>query len=353
MQVKVSALKSELAWANRFSEAKSTIPILQNVLFEASGQNLTLTGTDLELAGITRVHGSGKGKWSVSVPVKKLIAYLGKVDEPEVELSTEANTLTVSHGAASTTISGMSKESFPELPTSPEATITLRGLPLAIKRTSFAISKEESRFTLNGALLEVEGDTGRLVATDGRRLSLAPITVKGAPKLTALIPLAALTEVARMDEDSAFAANEDHTFFSWGQRRMIARKLVGTFPDYHRVLRDEYPAHVMIPVTATLKTLERVALYADERSNAVRFKIADGNLTISASTVEGGSANGTVTVQPGEGIPLTIGLDAHYVHDFLTRTDLQFCSFAYSGGKSMVELATGDGWRMALMPLKI
>lgn len=365
MQISARDLAAELLWCQRFIWKKSTIPILQNVLFEVQGNRLTLTANNLEFGGITALEGRGKKKgWAVTIPVGKLIKYLGNVDEDEVTLApTEAHWLEVKHGTAATKIAGMSKESYPELPTPPpEPQIMLGGLAVAIDRTAFAVSPEESRFTPNGMLLEGEKDEARLVATDGHRISVAPFPVKGAPKFRALIPKKALLEAARLVGDCGFSQNDDFVFLDYGQRKILTRKLTGTFPDIERVIPKDIPNHVMIPVKATLKTLDRVALYADARSRAVRFNIVGANtpgaaytLTAFASCVEDGEATGDVTIQPGTGGagPLEIGLNADYVKEFLSRNDEEFVAFGYSDNKSSIEFITGGRWCYLLMPIRI
>jgi len=355
MQLQTKPFIHELSWVQRFIEKKTTIPSLSNVLFQADGKRLTLTATDLEVGGITTLEGTGRSKWAVTAPVKNIIKYLGKIDEPEITLSVaDGNVLVVEHGSGTTRARGMSVEAFPELPAAPATTITLRGLPLAIQRTLFAISKVESRFTLNGALLELTADKSALVATDGHRLSLAPVrTTNVSERVKALIPSKALKEAGALEGDCSFSADKDHVFFSWGQRRIVTRKLTGNFPEYQRVQRQEYPGHVMLPTRSTLKLLERVAVCADERSRATRFTLKDGKLTIFASTVESGEAEGSVAVQPGEGEGLVIGLNCDYVSDFLKVTDNQFVSFAYVDGKTQVEFGTGEGWRYTLMGMRI
>ena len=375
MILNTKSFRAELEWAQKFIEKKTSLPILTMVLFQADGKLLTLTATDtdLEVGGVTSVDGAGKGKWAVAVPVAKLIKYLAKVDDPEVTLATtDRHQLVVTHGASSkTTIDGMSKESFPELPTPPKERAKIGRLDLAIERVLFAISKEESRFTLNGALLEINGDDGKLVGTDGHRLSLAPVQVKGAPKVRAIIPKKALFEAGKLEGDCTFSMDEDHVFMAFGQRRIIARKLKGNFPDYERVLVHDFPNHVMLPVKTTLKTLARVAVYADERSRTVRFTVEDGKLTIYAQSLEAGEAGeaeGTIQTQPGEsdGKPLIAGYNADYISDFLSRTDFQYIAFCwqsdtqaegsdkvYTAASKMIALTTQDGWQVGIMPLRI
>ena len=365
MQIPTQILRKELEWVQRFIENANTIPILKDILFEADGPRLTLTGTDLEIGGITevlversKIHKAEK--WAVAVPVGKLIKYLAKVDEPEVTLTTADNWLTLTHGAAVSKTAGMSKDSFPELPKLPEAQATLGHLSIAIDRTIFAVSAEESRFTLAGALLEIDEDEARIIATDGHRLSLHPLQAKGKAKLKALIPTKGLREVGRFEDDCQFSTDEEHTFFNWGQRRIIARKVKGNFPDYERVLPKDFLSHIFLPVKATLKVLDRVALYADERSHAVRFEISGDapngpfKLTIRASSVEDGSAEGSIPVKTGEVThPVEIGFNASYVSDFLSLAGQQFVAFSWRDEKGGCLLSTDSGWLYLLMPQRI
>lgn len=373
MNVSTKALRDELAWVKKFTETKASIPILTNALFEVDGGRLTLTTTDLEVAGITSVECSAGEQWNVTAPIAKLIQYLAKVDEPEVTLTTAENWLSVKHGAHGTRIAGMSKDSYPELPKATPTMAVLRRLPLAVERTAFAISSEESRFTLNGALLEIENDQARLVTTDGHRLSLAPLVAKSTePSIRALIPKFALVEAGKLGDGCEFSMDKDHLFLNWGQRRIVARKLSGNFPDYHRVMPAEMANHVFVPVKTMLRTVDRVATFADERSHAVRLQV-NGNVKVFASSVEQGEAEGSFPYKAGEitGAPFDIGLNAKYVSDFLSRTDqgnIALCWQAdepdtvedgvvvrkgIKGNTKAIVLATADGWRIAIMPMRI
>lgn len=371
MEVQTVALRKELEWLNHFIEKKTTIPILSNVLFEADGKRLKLTATDLEIGGITSIAGTGKGKWSTIAPIAGLIKYLKKVDEDTVTLSAdEIHWLTLTHGPGKSRTAGMSKDSYPELPAAPPATAWLFNLPQAIDRTLFAVSADESRFTLNGALLEINESTAQMVATDGHRLALAPVKVKCASKIKALLPKKFLALASKMEGDCALAVNDAHSFLDYGQRQMVSRKLEGNFPGWSRVMANDMPNHAVIPVKSTLKTLERVAVYADERSHAVVFSLEDGKLTIKAKSVECGEAEGSVPIQGGEYVPLPeYGLNANYVSDFLTRTEAQSVAFCYMNdgepdGNGNIpphsravaqscQFATSDGWRYCVSPMRI
>jgi DNA polymerase III subunit beta len=352
MEVQTTELLAELQWTARFIEKKSTIT---NVMFVADGGRLTLTATDLEIGGITSIAGT-PDKWAITAPAQKLINYLCKIDEPTVNIfPNPGNLLTVEVGQDKIRVSGMSSENFPVLPTFPERLFSIRNLPQAAERTAFAISSEETRFSLTGALLEVIGGVGKMVATDSHRLALAPLRITAAEdcKFRALIPKKPLLEGARLEEgDCGLSMDEEHIFMDFGQRRIVSRKLKGNFPDYPRVLRAEYPSHAIIPVKRFLKTLERVAIWADARSRAVRFTFVDGACRMFASSVEEGEAGGVVPVGIAEGSnPVEIGLNADYVIDVLSRTDAQSIGYAWQDEKSVSEFVSKDGWRTAIMSI--
>src|SRR5581483_1459034 len=171
-------------------------------------------------------------------------------------------------------------ESFPELPQMPEplAEIPLSVLSQMIASTIFAISAEESRFTLNGALLILK-DTGLLmVATDSHRLSMVERQVD-LPGLhgsfRALLPRKAMSEIQKLASDDStkqieFSGNENHLCFRIDKRLLLSRKLTGNFPDYERVLPKEHPQTLVISREELKAAIERVAQFADERSRAIR-----------------------------------------------------------------------------------
>src|ERR1700722_6515305 len=167
-------LVRELSLSQGVVEKKTTIPILSNVLLEASGDRLYLTATDLELGLRTSCPAKGKKEGSGTKRGKKLLSYVRLLPDADISIKfAENHWASLTCGRSRTRIAGMSRESFPELPTMPEtvARIGVKQLTAMITRTMFAISMEESRFTLNGALLLL-GDKGlTMVATDGHRLA--------------------------------------------------------------------------------------------------------------------------------------------------------------------------------------
>jgi len=352
MQLSTKAFTSELEWAARFIEKKSTIPILHNVLLEAERGRLKLTATDLEIAGVTEVEATGKDKWKLTVPAGLTLKYLKRLGNGQVDIEPWGTTgyVTITHGTDEARIAGMSNESYPELPKL-TATATAGGLTKAIPRTAFAISTEESRFTLNGALLESNDTGARLVATDGHRQSYAPITYKGEP-IRALIPRRALTEISHLKADEvAVGYDDDHLLLEHGNRHIISRKLTGNFPDYNRILPSNYRGFCQLTGADVLAVLQRIDVFCDERSHATQWKVEGGTLTIQASVSETGSAKGSVPVV-GNGEGIAIGLNGHYAMDVL-RLNEGPIAFCYNQPDNAMEFLNGDGWRVVCMPMRV
>src|SRR6202167_6337230 len=288
-------LVRELNLSQGVVEKKTTIPILSNVLLEADGNRIVLTATDLEL-GIrcscpARVKKSGAG----TVPARRLLDYVRLLSEGDVQIKIQENHwANLTSGRSKTRIAGMSRESFPELPKMPAtlAEIPLGVLASMIGKTVFAISSEESRFTLNGALLVLKKGGLIMVATDGHRLAMCESSgelpgITGAYR--ALLPRKAMQELQKLAGESdpaaivRFSGDDNHLFFELGDRLLLSRKLTGNFPDYERVLPKEQPNSVTLEREEFRSTIERVSQFSDERSRAIRVRVEAGEVKAHSS----------------------------------------------------------------------
>jgi DNA polymerase-3 subunit beta len=364
-----SDLVRELALSQGVVEKKSTIPILANVLLEASGEQLTLTATDLEL-GIrcvcpARVKKSGSG----TIPAKKLMDYVRLLPEGEINLKFGENQwASITAGKARTRIAGMSRESYPELPEVPPvlAEIPVKTLAAMIQRTIFAISAEESRFTLNGALLMVKPDGLTMVSTDSHRLAAveAPVVLEmgeGKP-FKALLPRKAMNELLRLSNEAdadaklRFTGDENHLFFELGERLLISRKLTGNFPDFERVLPKDHPNAITMNRDELRSCLERVMQFADERSRAIKFRAADGEVLLHSSLSDTGESEESLNVTYS-GPKVDIGFNAQYLLEFLRAGDESQVTFHFKDAGSAGELRPiGDSplkYRYVVMPMRI
>jgi DNA polymerase III subunit beta len=362
-------LVRELSLSQGVVEKKTTIPILSNVLLEARDDKVILTATDLELGIRCSCPAKVKKEGAGTVPARKLLDYVRLLPDAELTVKfMENHWAHLTCGRSRTRMAGMSRESFPELPQMPEAVaeIPVKLLSTMIARTSFAISMEESRFTLNGALLLLKPDSMTMVATDGHRLAYVESSVDGgmvSKPFRALMPKKAMGEIVKLGDDSGadgkaiFAGDDNHLFFQIGERLLLTRKLTGNFPDYERVLPKDNTLTATLVKDDVRAAIERVAQFADERSKAIRVKFVNGEVQIFSSSVETGESEETVPSQY-EGPDMDIGFNAQYLLDFLRVIGQSEVAFELKDPKSAGELRpAGEGikdqYRYVVMPMRI
>lgn len=361
-------LVRELNLSQGVVEKKTTIPILSNILVEADRDRIVLTATDLEL-GIrvscpARVKKAGAG----TIPARRLLDYVRLLPESDVQVKTLDNHwASIVSGRSRTRIAGMSRESFPELPVMPPvlAEMPIGVLGGMISKTIFSISTEESRFTLNGALMVLKKGGIVMVATDGHRLAMVESTeelpgVTGAYR--ALLPRKAMMELQKLAGDSdpaavvRFSGDENHLFFELGERLLLSRKLTGNFPDYERVLPKEQPHSVTINKDEFRGSIERVAQFSDERSRAIRVHVGPGEMKIHSSVSDTGDSEESIPVTY-DGPPVEIGFNAQYLLDFFRAVGTDEVRFLFKDAHSAGELRAGgegaDQYRYVIMPMRI
>ena len=323
-----SVLLNELSTTQGVVERKTTIPILSHLLVEVQGSQLTITATDLELSIRTSCEAKIKKEGAGTIPAKKLLELVRLLPEGEIKVKLlENHWVEIVSEKKKYKLVGMAKENFPVLPVMPH---TLVKIPAAIlenliRKTKFAISMEESRYTLNGGLLILKPETLAMVATDGHRLALAETDHKltglnGEVKL--LIPKKAMDEVEKLSvaagSDAAieFAKDESHLFFQVGHRLLISRILTGQFPNYEAVLPRDNTKSVVIERAELSDAVRRVSQLADQRSHAVKLAVSKEGMEISASSPEYGEAKESIEKE-FKGEPIAIGFNASYMLDFL------------------------------------
>ncbi|MBS1872006.1 MAG: DNA polymerase III subunit beta [Acidobacteria bacterium] len=367
--VSKSDLVKELNLSQGVVEKKTTIPILSNVLVEAAEDRIVLTATDLEL-GIrcscpAKVQRAGAG----TIPAKRLLDYVRLLPDADVSVKLGDNQwASLVCGRSRTRIAGMSRENFPELPDMPDkiADLPVKALVSMIAKTIFAISTEESRFTLNGALLLLKNKGLTMVATDGHRLSMAEYEIPFpdiAGSYRALLPRKAMGEILKLageagpDGTIAFAGDDNHLFFQLGGRLLLCRKLTGNFPDFERVLPKDQPHSIILAKDELRGAIERVSQFADERSRAIRLRLSPGEAKIHSSISETGESEESLPVEY-DGETVEIGFNAQYLLDFLRVIPQDQLTLRFKDANSAGELRP-DGesvdynYRYVVMPMRI
>jgi DNA polymerase-3 subunit beta len=362
-------LVRELNLSQGVVEKKTTIPILSNILLEAKGGRVFLTATDLELGIRCSCPAKVKKEGAGTVPAKRLLDYVRLLPDTDLTIKfLENHWASIICGRSRTKMAGMSRESFPELPQMPEATnrISTAMLSSMISKTIFAISMEESRFTLNGALLLIRPEGVVMVSTDGHRLAYVEnVAENGAEnrQFRALVPKKAMSEILKLSQEAEadattiISGDDNHLFFQFGDRLLITRKLTGNFPDYERVLPKDHNQVVTLQRDEIKSAVERVSQFADERSRAIRVQFGPGEVKVFTSSVETGESEESVPATY-TGPEIDIGFNAQYLLDFLRAISQEQVSFELKDQKSAGEMRpAGDvgsyRYRYVVMPMRI
>jgi DNA polymerase-3 subunit beta len=364
-------LLRELTAAQSVVERKTTIPILSNFLFEAAEGVLTITATDLDQSLRTSCAAKVKKAGACTIPARKLYDYIKLLPDGDISMKLMDNHwVQIRAGRSNTKMVGMARANFPQVAEFPSAgsyKISAPSLANMIAKTIFAISNEESRYTLNGALLVLKAESMAMVATDGHRLahiekhgeSLAGISGE---KRT-LIPRKALSELqgllANTEAETIDFADDDQTlFFKIGGRVLTSRKLTGQFPNYEAVLPRDNTKFVIVRSEDLMSSIQRVAQFADERSGAIKIRLEQNELKLSASSTDAGESEDIIET-PYNYDPLVVGFNSQYLIDFLKATGetgevrLEFKD-AQSAGQMRPEDASDEvKYRYILMPMRI
>jgi len=372
MEITVSKVEllRELSATQGVVERKTTIPILSNYLFEASGDRLSLTATDLDLSLRTSCNAKVKKEGSCTIPARKLHDYVKLLPDADITIKMlENHWVSIRCGRSNTKMVGMARSNFPSLPVFPTAGVVkipaqvLRGM---IARTSFAIANEESRYTLNGALMVLKPESITMVATDGHRLAHVERSgekfegVSG--ELKTLVPKKAMDELRSLvdaDQDVEtidFAKDDSTLFFRIGPRLLTSRQLTGQFPNYEAVLPKDNNKSVPLHGADLAAAIARVSQFADERSRAVRLKLEKGELKLSASSTETGESEDSIETDYN-GETLTIGFNAQYITEFLKATGSGDVRLELKDAQSAGQLRPAEGedykYRYIVMPMRI
>src|SRR2546423_7255165 len=371
MEITVSKfeLLRELTATQGVVERKTTIPILSNYLFEAAGDKLSLTATDLDLSLRTAANAKVKKEGACTIPARKLYDYVKLLPDADITIRLlENHWVSIRCGRSNTKMVGMARSNFPALPVFPTAGVVK--IPSAVLRsmiakTCFAIAHEESRYTLNGALMVLKAESITMVATDGHRL--AHIERSGekfdgvSGEMKTLVPKKAMDELkSLLDSTDAetidFAKDESTLYFRIGQRLLTSRQLTGQFPNYEAVLPTANSKSITLHCEELSQAISRVAQFADERSRAVRIRLEKGELKLSASSTETGESEDSLEIDYN-GDTLTIGFNAQYILDFLKAAGSGDVKLELKDPQSAGQLRPAESedykYRYIVMPMRI
>jgi DNA polymerase-3 subunit beta len=366
--VRKTDLLRELQLFQGIVERKNTIPILANVLMDAKGDEVTLLATDLEVGLRSKCAATITKGGSATLPAKKFYEIVKSLPDTDIRIADDKNGVKIAADRFESRMQTLPREDFPSLP-EPGGAATSALARSAVKemvsKTAFAITGEDTRYFLNGALFVLRPGDMSLVATDGHRLALVNMTRDGGPKaadeVKAIFPKKTLGELARLlmegdGEDVSYERGENHLFFHVGPRLLISRMIDGQFPAYERVIPKGNDKHIEFERDRLTNAVKRVQILSNERSRAVKIQIDKGKVEITSSSPDIGEARETLPVDYS-GSSMQICFNAQYVLDFLSAVTTDIVSLDLKDEVSQAVMkpvgAEGYDYTYVIMPMRV
>jgi DNA polymerase III subunit beta len=366
--VRKNDLLRELQFFQGIVERKNTIPILANVLMEAKGDQVSFLATDLEVGLRSRCTATVSKSGALTLPAKKFYEIIKALPETDIRIAEDKGGVKVAADRFDSRMQTLPREDFPTLPESggaPSATLPRAALKEMVAKTQFAITGEDTRYFLNGALFVLRPTSMSLVATDGHRLALVTVprdskASKDADEVKAILPKKTLGELARLlqegDDDISYERGENHLFFDVGGRLLISRMIDGQFPAYERVIPKGNDKHIEFERDRLTNAVKRVALLSNERSRAVKIQIDKGKVDVTSSSPDLGEAKETLPVEYA-GPAMQICFNAQYVLDFLSAVSTDVVALDLKDEVSQAVMtpvgAEGYDYTYVIMPMRV
>lgn len=361
--VRKNDLLRELQLFQGIVERKNTMPVLANVLLRAEGEQVELVATDLDVGlRSTCAAQSLTNPGTLTLPAKKLFEIVKALPETDIRIEQNRSGVTVAAERFESHLSSLPADDFPQLPGSGESVASLSrdAIKQMVAKTMFAITGEDTRYYLNGALFVLEPTSMSLVATDGHRLALVTVPGEtGATTNKALLPKKTMQELSRLlgegEGDVQYERAENHLFFTVGGRRLFSRMIDAQFPAYERVIPKNNDKIVEFERDRLTSAIRRVALLSNERSRAVRFLIGKDKVEVTSQSPDLGDAKEELLVSY-DGPDVQICFNAQYVTDFLAAVETEQVSLSFRDEMSQAVMkpvgADGYDYTYVIMPMR-
>lgn len=348
---------------------KSTLPILENILFQQESGRLRLSATDLEISIVEHVaveyEGEAAAGTRVAIPAKRLLDTLRALPDVPIHITTDEEfgvTLRTDYGVYKMVGSdGADYPALPEITVRSRVSTTGRLLKRAIQKTSFAVSKDALRPAMMGIFFQIGPDGGRAVATDGHRLVKLDVeALRSEEPLKFIVPEKALSLAARIarEGDCTISVGEDYVEIDFEESRVIARLIEESYPNYEAVIPLDNDRKMVVERDAMLAAVKRVGLYSSSMTNQIRLSLETDKVEVSAEDIERSSeAHETVRCDYSSE-PMMIGFNAAYLTEVLGNIDgsevvFEFSSPNRAGVVTPADQVEGEEILMLIMPVML
>jgi DNA polymerase III subunit beta len=352
-KIKQNVLREELGYIQGVVERKSTIPVLSNILIESLGEGeIRIVGTDLDVTIRCDAEAEIIQPGAICIQARKLFDIAGALNPGDVHFKKEENEwVSLKCGRANYRLAGVSRDQFPEIPQFKSTPLKLPAevFSFFVRNTAFAITTEQSRFTLSGAKFIVADGTAKLVTTDGHRLAYVERKIDGLEgTIDTLVPKKALLElvkIARGGGDISFGEDNNSIFFETEGRLLITRKLTGNFPNYEMVMPKDNDKTAVFDLEEMKSCIRRMSLIADDRNRSIKIAIRPGEIEVSAHSAENGEGNEIVQADYS-GEEVALGFNWQYLLEFLSNVGTVEMIAAESSVDDSVKETDGDKVRV-------
>ncbi len=303
--------------------SKTTLPVLSNILVEATKDGLRLSGTDLDIAVSTIISAQVDQEGATTLPARKLVEIVRELPSAAIRFTASGEQrVQIECGRSRFKLLGLSRDEFPAFPAvkfEGAWKVAANDLQKLIGHVAFAASTEESRPILNGVLWELRSDRMRMVATNGHRLARMDVPLKGSGQADLIVPPKALDQIRRLykpEEEIEIARSDNHLGFRSAGTQVYTRLIEGPYPNYEQVIPKENDKIMTADKAALAAALRRMSIVASDQTHRIRMAFANGTCKLSVTTPDLGEAQEEMTVAY-EGDPLEIGFNAAYVLEVL------------------------------------
>jgi DNA polymerase-3 subunit beta len=340
---------------------RTTLPILSNVLLEASDGRLTLTTTDQEVSVRTSLEADISEPGATTLPARRFFSICRELPSHQVEISVnESDVAEISSGAANFKLEGLSNIDFPPLPSFEESfsyQIKEGILKDLLQKTSYAASTDESRVILNGSLLAFRDNKLTVVCTDGRRLALVEqeIDIPDDAQMDMVVPTKTVTELIKTLGDEGEATIKTSTTqvaFEFGSIFIISKLIDGTYPNYRQVIPSQCEERIAIDRETLQNAVRRVSLMLDDQSASVKVMITENRIELLTSSPEVGEARESVPVKYS-GKDITIAFNPGFMLAPLKHLDSDEIYLELSDELSPGVIKSNIPFLYVIMPIRV
>jgi len=371
-------LAEGLTVVGRVVPAKSTLPVLSNVLLSTRDGELQLTANNLELSVAHRVPAAVDTEGNITLPARLLADYVALLDHGQkvaLELNSKSHKVHLACGRYEANVAGIDAEDFPPVPAvsgGSSFSIPSGLLKQAIGEVVFAAAPDDTRPVLAGVLVKISGGELTLAAADGFRLAVRTVDLpEEGPELTMIVPARTLTEVARLLSDSNdepvainTTPNGNQIYFAFGKTEITSRLIEGQFPDYDRIIPSDAKTNVKLSTGDFLRATRAATVFARDNSNIVRLEcspprenaeLALGSLLVKSTSAEMGDNEGTLDASV-DGEDTQIAFNGRYLRDALEAIDTPDVVLQITGPSSpgiIKPASEGNGYLHVIMPMHV